>query len=137
MEKDDFLEDDFLRDLVQKSPLESPSDDFVGRVMEQVGTQPVAEKQPFFLTLKAISGYAALFGFAVLFLLTSDYPVLDFIPGKLILKENLLSVLNSFVEPFKLLFGNAKSLSIPIMIVVSAGLFFILDIFLSRRKAIS
>ena len=137
MEKDDFLEDDFLRDLVQKSPLESPSEDFVSRVMEQVTPQPVVEKRPFYLTLKAISGYAVLFIFAVVFLVTSDFPVLDFIPGKLVLKESLLSIMNSIVEPFKSLFGNAKSLSIPIMIVISAGIFFILDLFLSRRKAVS
>lgn len=137
MEKDDFIEDDFLRELIHKTPLESPSDAFVDRVMEQIAVQKEVEKKPFYLYLKSLSGYAALAAFVLIFLFTSDFQIFNFLPGKDMVRENFLPMVNAFVQPFKSLFGDAKSLSLPLMIVVSAGMFFVLDMFLSRRRVAS
>jgi hypothetical protein len=137
-EKDDFLEDDFLRDLVQKSSLESPSDDFVKKIMGQIQPQFQAApvKKSFFLYLKSSSGYLVLAAFILFVLITSDIAFLNFIPGKLYFYENILPVFNSIILPLKALFSNGKSLTIPIMIVVAAGLFFILDLLMARKRAI-
>jgi hypothetical protein len=134
MEKDDFLEDDFLRELIQKSPLESPSDDFLSKVMEKVNPEVVPVKKPFYLYLMPLLGYAALAAFLLLFILSSDFYFFDFLSGSTFLSENILPLFNSIVEPFKSLLSDSKSLTIPVMIVISAGLFFALDQLLSRNK---
>lgn len=136
MEKDQFFEDEFLRDLVRKSPLESPADDFVDRIMQQVSPQKVEVKKPIFFYLKMVAGYAALALFVLIVLFTSDFPIFNFVPGKSIFQENIIPLLSSFIQPFKVLFMQLKSLTIPLMIVVSASLFFILDLFLSRNRAV-
>ena len=136
MEKKDFLEDDFLRGLIEKHQLETPSDDFVQKVMMQVSIQPVAERKSIFSYIKSASGFLLLFAFILFFILTSDLPYLNFFSGKIIFSEYILPFFNSIIMPFKVLFNSLKSLTIPLMIVVSAGLFFFLDLFLSSKRAV-
>ena len=57
MEKNDSLNDPFLRDLVGKSTLESPSDAFVDKLMEKIQVQPqiVPDNKLFLPFLKSLS----------------------------------------------------------------------------------
>ena len=138
MEKDELLDDEFLRNLVQKGSLESPSEDFVQRIMEQVKQQPepVSVKKPFYLFLKSSSGYFALAAFVIFVILSSDISYLNFIPGKKYLSDQLLPYLNSIIEPLKVLFSNTKSLTISLMIIVSLGVLFVIERLLIRKSAV-
>ena len=137
MEKNEPFNDEFLRKLVQKRELESPSDDFVEKIMEQI-RQPetVAVKKPFYLYLKDYSGYIALAAFVLFVILTSDMPFFNFVPGKQYFTDLFLPYFNSVLNPLKSLFSSVKSITIPLMIVVSAGLFYFVDHFISRKAAI-
>jgi hypothetical protein len=138
MEKDELLKDDFLRELVQKSPLESPSDDFVEKIMSQIELQPepATVKKPFYLWLKSWSGYIALTLFVIFIFLTSDLSFLNFIPGKKYFSDLILPYINSILLPLKALFNNGKSLTIPLMIMVSSGLLFLFDRLLTRKSVV-
>ena len=138
MEKDDLLNDAFLRKLVQREDLENPSGDFVEKIMEKIQQQPqtVLVKKPFYLYMKSYSGYIALAAFVLLVILTSDIPFFNFIPGKQYLTGTFLPYFDSVISPLKSLFGSAKTITIPLMIVVSAGLFFIIDQLISRKAAV-
>ena len=138
MEKDELLKDDFLRELVQKSPLESPSDGFVEKIMSQIELQPepATVKKPFYLWLKSWSGYIALTVFVIFIFLTSDLSFLNFIPGKKYFSDLILPYTNSIILPLKALFNNGKSLTLPLMIMVSAGLLFLFDRLLTRKSVV-
>ena len=84
MEKDEFLKDDFLRELIQRSPLDRPSDDFVDRVMAdiQMSAEASVVKKPFYLYLKAAVPYAAITLFLFFVIATSDLPIFNWLPGK-------------------------------------------------------
>ena len=62
MENNDFGNDDFLRRLIQQSPLDHPSEDFVDRVM--AGIHPAPEiapvQRPFLQYLQTLVPYAFL-----------------------------------------------------------------------------
>ena len=63
MENDDFMKEDFLHGLIRQSPLDSPSTDFVDRVMANIQEAPevVIVKKPFFLYLKEAKSIDGLF----------------------------------------------------------------------------
>ena len=79
MEKDEYLKDDFLRELIRRSPLDAPSDDFVDRVM--AGIRPAPEisvvKKPFYLYLKAATPYVIVALVIFLIVATSDLSILN------------------------------------------------------------
>src|ERR1035438_4163393 len=84
MNKEDFLNDDFLRDLIRNTPLDAPSDDFMENVMGAVQLNPrlAPVKQPFYLWVKSAWPYALAGFILVVFLFTSDLPFTNFLPGK-------------------------------------------------------
>ncbi len=135
MEKEDFLSDDLLKDLFRNQSWESPGDDFTGNVMEQIlpapGVDPV--KTPFYLTLRSSWPYVLLFLVSVVFLMTSDLPFTDFIPGKEYFTKNLLPYLGSLFSGFKPLVSSIKTISIPLMIILAGSLLVGFDHFLFRK----
>ena len=135
MENDNPLNDDFLRNLIGKSTLESPSDGFVEKVMSRIQQQPdvVPVKRSFFFYLKSSIGYFLLAAFLVGFFLTSDISFMNWIPGKQYFLNTFLPYFDSLFAGLKSFSGNGKSFSIPIMIIVASGLFFFLDRLLSQR----
>jgi hypothetical protein len=134
MEKDELLTDEFLRKFVKKAELEEPSEDFVEKIMGQIGQQPepVKVKRPFYLYLKSSSGYIALAAFVIFVILTSDMPFIDFLPGKQYFRDIFLPYFNTLFLSLKSLFIG-KSLTIPLMILVSAGLFYLVDQLISKK----
>jgi hypothetical protein len=137
MEKDEFLKDDFLRELIQRSPLDSPSDDFVDRVMANLQLSPdaVIVKKPFYLHLKAAVPYTVITLFVFLVIATSDLPIFNWFPGKEYLTHNLLPYLGTLLTLFKNAFAS-KFVSWGLLISFSAGILFFVDRLFSRRTSV-
>jgi hypothetical protein len=137
MEKDEFLKDDFLRELIQRSPLDSPSDDFVDRVMANIQLSPevVVVKTPFYQHLKAAVPYAIITLFVFLVIATSDLPIFNWFPGKEYLTNNLAPYLGTLLLIFKNAFAS-KFVSWGLLISFSAGMLFLIDRFFSRRTSV-
>jgi len=136
MEKDDLLKDDLLKDLFRNQSWESPGNDFTGNVMEQILLAPEVApvKKPFYLFLRSSWPYVLLFLISVLFLMTSDLPYTDYIPGKEYFTKNLLPYLGSLFSGFKPLVSNTKTISIPLMIILAGSLLIGVDHFLFRKS---
>jgi hypothetical protein len=135
MEKEDFLPDDLLKDLFRNQPWERPGDDFTSKVMEQIQRAPevAAVKKPFYLVLWSFWPYVLLFLVSVVFLMTSDLPLTDYIPGKEYFIKHLLPYLGSVLSGFKPLVSNIKIISIPLMIILAGSLLIGFDHFLFRK----
>ena len=138
MEKNDLIKEDFLGKLIQNSPLESPSDAFVDDIMSKIRQAPVTipVRKPFFLFVKNTWIYALLTLAVLIFLLTSDLPFSNVIPGKEYFTNNLLPYISSLFTLVKSSFGNTKAISIPLMIFMAGGLLLLLDHLFSRRTKI-
>jgi hypothetical protein len=138
MEKDDLLNDDFLRTLVGKSSIESPSADFTDTVMSRIRTLPetASAKKSFLFYLKSSAGYILLAAMLVGFFVTSDLPVMSWIPGKNYWFGTFTSFFDSLLDSLKSIPGKSGSYSIPVMIILASGLFFVVDKFLTNRNAI-
>jgi hypothetical protein len=137
MEKDDFLKDDFLRELIQRSPLDSPSDDFVNRVMANLQVSPeVADvKKPFYLYLKAALPYTLISLLLFIVIATSDLPIFNWVPGKDYFINSLLPYLGALFVIFKNAFAS-KFVSMGLLIGISAGMLFLIDRLFSRRASL-
>lgn len=137
-ENNDLLNDDFLRDLVRKSSLESPSDGFVHKVMEQILPQPeiIPAKKPLIGYLKNIFGFGSIAAVLAVFFLTSDIQVLNWVPGKQFFVNSIFPSFDSFLNWLNQLSGNGKGFTIPLMILAASGLFFLIDRFLSYRNSV-
>ena len=138
MEKDNPLNDDFLQKLIGKSTLESPSDDFVEKVMYRIQPQPDAApiNSSFFSFLKSSSLYFLIAAILVGFFMTSDISFMNWLPGKQYLLNTFLPYFDSLLTGLKSLSGFGKDISIPIMIIIASGLLFLFDRLLSQRSAV-
>lgn len=137
MDTDDILKDDFLRDLIAKSPSESPSDDFVEKVMAGIPpvTEAVPAQKPYYLYLRTAWPYAAIALFVIVILASSDLPYSKFIPGKDFFANNLFPSLKTISGSFISLFGFMRSATLPLIIIASGALLFVVDrVFLSRHS---
>jgi len=138
MEKEEFLPDDFLKELIRRQPLESPGDRFVDNVMSRIVQAPEAlpEKKSFLHYLGASWPYALVGLVGIVILMTSDLPFTKYIPGKEYFSDYLLPYLSSLFSGLKPLFANSKITSLLVMAVIAGGLFFGLDMLLSRRRSV-
>ncbi len=138
MEKNDFLPDDLLKDLFRNQSWESPGDDFTRNVMEQILKAPdvAPVKNPFYLILRSSWPFVLLFLVSVLFLMTSDLPFTDYIPGKGYFTKNFLPYFGSLFSGFKPLVSNAKTISIPLMVILAGSLLVGFDYFLFRKPGV-
>lgn len=134
--KDEFTDDDFLRDLIRRSPLDSPSDGFVERVMEQIETSPEAAPagKPFYFYLKAVVPYVVIAVIVAMIVATSDLPLFRWLPGKQYLTENLMPYIQSIFGIFKAAFSS-KAVSWALLISFAAGGLFLVDRLFTRRSA--
>ena len=137
MEKDDFLKDDFLRELIQRSPLDSPSDDFVDRVMANIQMSPevAVVKKPFYLYLKTAMPYTLIALLLLIVLGTSDLPIFNWVPGKEYFINSLLPYLGTLLVIFKNAFSS-KFVSMGLLIIFSAGMLFLIDRLFSHRASL-
>ena len=139
MEKNDLLNDPFLRDLVGKSTLESPSEDFVDKVMAKIQVQPLIlpENKSLLPFLKSFFGFLLLAAVLIGFFWTSDIPVLSWLPGKQFFMNSVLPSFDPLFRWLKSFFGSGSGVSIPVMIMGAAGLLFLADKLIMRRFTLS
>ena len=137
MEKDDLIKDDFLRDLIQQMPLDSPSDDFVERVMAGVQTLPqtVPVQKTFFWYLKAVFPYAVMLFILSVIFLTSDLPFLNWLPGKNYYMHNLVPYFGTLFAIVKNAL-TSKYVSFGLLIIGSSVFLFVVDQLFSRRSTV-
>jgi hypothetical protein len=137
MEKDDLLQDDFLRDLIRRSPLDSPADDFVDRVMAGIteSTEPVVVKQPFYIYLKSGIPYVIVACLVILVIATSDLPIFNWFPGRDSLIHQISVYSGMLAGMFKSVFAS-RYVSWGLLITFAAGILFAIDRLFSQRKYI-
>lgn len=137
-ENEDHISDDFLKKLIGKSSLETPSDGFVEKVMERIMPQPetVPGKGVFLLYLKYVLGFLTIAVVLTGFFWTSDIPVLNWLPGREYFNATILPAFDSLFAWVKHLSGSGKGLTIPFMILGASGLFFLLDRLLAYRSRV-
>jgi hypothetical protein len=138
MNKDDFLNDDFIRDFIRKSPLDSPSDDFLEKIMGTVQLDPriAPVKQPFFLWVKSAWPFALAGFILIVFLFTSDLPFTNFLPGKDSVTKTLLPYFESLFAGIKNLFVHSKYTTIGLTVVFTGGFLVMLDQLLNRKTPV-
>jgi len=136
MDTDDMLTDDFLADLIRKVPLESPSEEFIDKVM--TGLEPLpgvsSEKRPYFLWFNSIIPYIVLGLALILIFYSSDIPFLNVMHGKEFLSGIFVKIFQPFWFTMKSLLSS-KFVTYSLLIGVSAGFLFIIDKLFSRRFA--
>ncbi|HNY01013.1 MAG TPA: hypothetical protein PKG48_00420 [Bacteroidales bacterium] len=136
MEKDDFLEDDLLRELIRQHPLDSPSDDFVERVMAGLPEMPVQgiSRNSWPEILKQIFPYVLLVFVLIGVMATSDIPGFGWVPGREFLTQQVLPSVKTYTS---LIFNafSSKYVQWGLMIGVSAGFLIGIDRFFTRRSA--
>jgi len=135
MNKDDFLNDDFIRDLIRKTPLDSPSDDFLEKIMGNIQMDPriAPVKQPFFLWVKSAWPFALAGFILIVFLFTSDLPFTNILPGKDYFTKSFLPYFESLFAGIKNLFVQSKYTNIGLIVIFSGGLLVMLDHLLHRK----
>ena len=136
METDDFYKDDFLRGLISQSPLESPSDDFVERVMANIEVVPEISpvRKPFFHYLKSVGPYFMVLLIVIFVFSTSDIPFLNWLPGKNYYLNNLVPYAGTLLASLKNAFSS-KYVTLGLLITASGAFLFLIDRYLSRRTA--
>lgn len=134
MKEDDFIKDDFLRDLIRRRPLDGPSEDFVERVMSGIQSSPetAVSVKPFYLYMKAAMPFVLLALVLLFVAVTSDLPVFNWLPGKDYFMNSLLPYIGNLLSIFKTAFAS-KYVSWALLISFSAGVLFVIDRIFSRR----
>jgi hypothetical protein len=138
MEKEDFLSDELMKDLFRNQNWDSPGDDFTENVIEQILKAPaiVPVKKPFFLMLKSSWPFIVLFLVTVIFLMTSDLPYTDYIPGKEYFIKTLIPSFTSLFSGVKPFVVNSKVISIPLMVLLAGSLLIGFDYFLFNKRGV-
>lgn len=136
MEKDDYIEDDALRKLIRLSPLESPSEKFIERVMNEVQVIPVVDKSKnrLFFYIKSILPYFGVAALVLLFVFSSDLPFGQFVPGNGYMEKYFLPYFNSVAGSFKSIFA-LKYVTFALGIAFCAGFLVLLDYFITHYKS--
>ena len=130
-------QDDFLRKLIQQSPLESPSDDFVDRVMDNITVAPelVPVRKSFLSYANTAIPYAILSLVLVTVFTTSDFPFLNWLPGREYFQNSILPYFGSLFTSLKIVF-TSKYVTFGILISISAGVLFLIDNWFTKRSTV-
>jgi hypothetical protein len=134
MEKDETLKDEFLHKLMQKSTLEGPSVDFTDKVMAALEAMPelTPARKPFYLYLKAAVPYVVLAVILFVIVYTSDFPFMQWIPGKEVFTNNFILFFSAIFDSMKLILFS-KYTSFGLMIGLSAGVWIMIDLLFKRK----
>jgi hypothetical protein len=135
MENNELFKDDLLGKMIRSAPLESPSDAFTDAVMARIRQAPVVvpASKPFFLFVKNTWTYALVLFAVIIFLLTSDLPFSNTIPGKEYFSNSLLPYFTSLFSMIKSSLGSPKNISIPVMIVAAIGFLLLMEYWVFRK----
>ncbi len=126
--------DDLFRDLIQKSTPDTPSDAFVDNVMEQIRRAPevAPAKRPYYLYLKSAFPLIGLAAIVVLFLVSSDLPIIDNLLGTGSYKQTVLFYFNLLSDSIRVVVA-WKFFSFGIMVLLAGGILVVIDQLFSRR----
>jgi hypothetical protein len=138
MNNDEFLNDDFLKGLIGKDPLDSPSDDFVDNVMGKIRMEAVLEpeKKSVIPWLKSAWPYILASLAMIFFFATSDLPFTQFFPGKGFIHDNLVPYLGSLLGGILNLFVHSKYTLLALTILSSGGILVLLDRLFQKRTQV-
>lgn len=138
MKKGNDYTDDFLKKLIQKSALESPSEDFIQKVMADIELHPLVspEKKPFFLYLKRLLPWGLLVFILVIVLVTSDIPFMNFIPGKESLSNLFIPYYHILIKGMTSLFGTAKIIFLVFSVILSIVFLMGIDFMVNKKKSV-
>jgi hypothetical protein len=138
MEKDDLIQDEMLGRLIRKTDLESPSDNFVGKVMAGLGPETVMipVKKPFYLFLRSTLLWTLLGVFVAVILFTPDIPYLNLGPGKSFFNTAILPNFEFNFTGLKNVLHGSKAVSLTLLLVFAGGILYGLDLLLNRRFSV-
>lgn len=137
MENEELRSDDYISNLIRQTPLDSPADDFVDRVMAAIQAEPVVapERKTFLSHMKSGLPFAALIIFCLLIFSTSDLPFLNGIPGKGYFMNEIMPYIGTLIASLKAAFAS-KYVTWGLLVAIAGGLLFLVDRFFSRRTAV-
>jgi len=137
MEKDDFVKDDLIGRLIQKNPLEEPSQGFVDAVMEKILQAPetIPAKRPFFHWIKSAVPYLIICLFLVLIFLTSDLAFFQSFPGSDYWYDTLLPYMQNIFAAMKGALSS-KYVSMALLIGISVVFLFLVERVMSRKGSL-
>jgi hypothetical protein len=138
MENLENLEDDFLRKMIGKMPLEEPSADFTEKVMASVkaAPSPVQTGSPAGIFLRNSWPYLLIAAIVAVILATSDVPFSRYFPGYGYLTDTLLPYLGKLFGSIGSVVVLLRSGPLPLIIILSMGILVAVDYFLGKRRAI-
>lgn len=138
MEREEFVQDDLLKKLAGRLPMETPSDSFTSKVMAGIMVQPemAVARKPFWHYLKSVYPWVLLGLFILVFLFSSDIPYLGVIPGRQFFIHHVAPTFYSLFTGMAGLFMGSKTLSITIALLASGGLLAAVD-WLVRRRSVT
>jgi hypothetical protein len=136
MEKDELLKDDILSRLLKNTVTESPSDEFIEKVMTGVRSVPAIETTPRFFSmyLKTALPYIGLVAAVLFFVFTSDMPFDKYLSHTDYFSKYFLPYFTSMVGGFKVLFAS-RFVTFAMGVALSAGFLMLVEHFFSRRSS--
>lgn len=136
IEHEEFNNHDYLGRLISQTPLDTPSDDFINKVMSTIQAEDaVAVEHKSLLTyFKSALPYAALVIFALFIGLTSDLPSFMDISGDGYFMTRILNYVASVTRSLGAAFSIGY-VSWGILIGVAGGFIYIIDQAFTRKSA--
>lgn len=136
MEKEELNMPDPFGELIRQTPLDSPSEDFIDRVMAVVQSENavVEEKTNLWDYIRAGLPYAALIVFCLFIFLTSDLPGLKNLPGQGLLTGQFMTCCISLVSSLKDIFTSGY-ITWGVLIGVAGGVIYFVDQAFSRKAS--
>ncbi|MDD4602384.1 MAG: hypothetical protein PHF97_01080 [Bacteroidales bacterium] len=136
MEKDDLFNRDWVANMIKNRPMEQPSEDFIDRVMEKVrlSPEPVPASKPYYHYIKSMVVYFIIAALVVFVFITSDFPFLNWIPGKTSFTQYFLPYMTTTFTGLKNAFSS-RYISFGLLIGASAMLLYLVDLLFSRHSS--
>jgi hypothetical protein len=130
-------QDPFLKDLLATTPLERPSDDFVARVMAEVESipVPVPVRKIFLIWIRRSFPWILLSGLILVVFFTSDFLVINKIPGIADIRQLVVTSATSFLQSFQNIFSGKFAFLVLAILVSGAILFIIERLFLRKTTS--
>jgi hypothetical protein len=135
MNEEEKFNDNILRELISRSPLDEPSPDFVKNVMGSIQDLPVLseEKKPFYLFLRSAWPYAAIIITLLVVLMTSDFPLARYIPGMSLFHDSVGPIFGNLFASLAGIFKSLKPSSLVVTVIIGGSALLVLDRILFRK----
>ena len=137
-EKDELLNDRFLRELILNSTEETPSVDFDDRVMAAIGTvpAPIPAKQAYRLNIRSIVPYLLITLLLAVVVATSDLGLFRWLPGMEGFAGTWSAYSKMLMDSFLAAFSS-KYATWALLVGLPAGILYGIDLLFTRRSMAS